>query len=120
MQRHGGGPMDEATTTERNARLVEERNLDGALKVLWERARRTGEAIASLREENALLRTRLAELEAEAKALRVEVGRKDAAINELRTAQAEAEHEAVLVTNGDREALAARVKLLLAKLESYL
>jgi chromosome segregation ATPase len=107
-------------STERSALLVEERNLDGALKSLWERARRAGEAIASLREENATLRSRLAELEGELGTLRTEVRRKDAAINELRAAQSEAEHQAVLVSNGDRDALVARVKLLLAKLESYL
>ena len=106
--------------SDRSALLVEERNLDGALKSLWERARRAGEAIQTLREENASLRTRLAELEGELGTLRSELGRKDAAISELRAAQTEAEDQAVLVTNGDREALVARVKLLLAKLESYL
>jgi len=107
-------------TTDRSALLVEERNLDGALKSLWERARRAGEAIASLREENATLRSRLTELEGELVRLRAEVGRKDTAITELRAAQTEAEDQAVLVSDGDREALVARVKLLLAKLESYL
>ena len=99
---------------------MEERNLESALKSLWDRARKAGEAIASLREENALLRSRLSEVEAELIALRAELGRKDATINELRTAQAEAEQQAVLVTNGDRDAVVARVKLLLAKLEAYL
>lgn len=110
----------DGVTTDRSALLVEERNLESALKSLWDRARKAGEAIASLREENALLRSRLSEVEAELVALRAELGRKDAAINELRTAQAEAEQQAVLVTNGDREAVVARVKLLLAKLEAYL
>ena len=111
--------MDQVTT-DRSASLPEGRNIDGALKSLWERARRAGEAIASLRDENATLRTRLNELEDEIGSLRAELGRKDTIVNELRTAQAEAEHQAVLVTNGDREALVARVRLLLAKLESYL
>lgn len=111
--------MDRATT-DRSALLVEERNLEGAIKALWERARRAGEAIATLRDENATLRGRLSELEAELHAVRAELERKNTAISEFRATQAAAEQQAVLVSNGDREALVARVKLLLAKLESYL
>lgn len=92
------------------------RAVEAALKALWDRARRAGELITSLREENSSLRSRVEELQARVLQLEEEVEHQ----RQLPDPVAEAKPGAVVFGNGERELLISRVKHLLAKLEAYL
>ena len=99
----------------------EGRNIESALKTLWEKARRAGELIAALKEENTGLRTKLQEVQAEVEHLKEDLVQRDQTISKLEAEQAEADSKrAEMFSNGEREALAAKVKDLLAKIDSYL
>lgn len=81
--------------------------LEAGLKVLWEKARQAGDTIAHLREERTALRGRVDDLEARVAELEAQLARRPA-------------EEAGIVGNGEREAVAAKLKDLLARLEAYL
>lgn len=99
----------------------EGRNIESALKTLWEKARRAGELIAALKEENALLRSKLEEMQLQLEHLNQELVQRDQSITQLEAEQAEADSKREeLFANGEREALALKVKDLLAKIDSYL
>ena len=92
--------------------------VEAGLKSLWERVKRAGELINQLRDERSALLARVGTLESEVLRLRQELQKKEDAIKNGRGAM-EA-HQNVMFSNGDREALTARVRELLAKLEAYL
>jgi len=99
------------------------RTIDSALKGLWEKARRAGELLAQIKDENRDLRTQAEELRRQLQQIQQELARKDQMIHQLSAELAGAQSEskrAVLFANGERELLATRVKDLLAKIESYL
>ncbi len=99
----------------------EGRNIESALKTLWEKARRAGELIAALKEENALLRSKLEEMQLQLEHLNQELVQRDQSITQLEAEQAEADSKREeLFANGEREALALKVRDLLAKIDSYL
>jgi len=95
--------------------------VEAALRGLWDRTRKAGELIAELRGENASLRARMEGLQKDLEGLKHEIARKDEAVARLQAQRAgeEAQRGAVLA-NGERDALAARVKDLIARLEAYL
>ena len=94
----------------------EARSVETALKALWDRARRAGELITSLRQENSSLRSRVQELQARVLELEEDIDR----LHQLPDPRAEAKPGAIVFGNGERELLISRVKHLLAKLEAYL
>jgi hypothetical protein len=97
-----------------SARQTETGLLENGLRVLWEKVKRAGELIGSLREENGALRARCDQLEMELRKLQTELQKR-----EQQTARVA--HEAgTVISNGEKEALAARVKELLGKIEAYL
>jgi chromosome segregation ATPase len=99
----------------------EGRNIESAIKTLWEKARRAGELIAALKEENSGLRTKLEEVQLQLEQLNQELVQRDQTISQLEAEQAEADSKSnETFSNGEREALAAKVKDLLAKIDSYL
>ena len=95
--------------------------VEAALRGLWDRTRKAGELIAELRGENASLRARAEGLQKDLEGLKHEIARRDEAVARLQAQRAgeEAQRGAVLA-NGERDALAARVKDLIARLEAYL
>jgi septal ring factor EnvC (AmiA/AmiB activator) len=95
--------------------------VEAALRGLWDRTRKAGELIAELRGENASLRAQLEGLRKDLEVVKHEVARKDEAVARLQAQRAgeEAQRGAVLA-NGEREALAARVRDLIARLDAYL
>lgn len=95
--------------------------LDSSLRALWERAQLAAEVIARLRDEKSSLEHRAHDLEVRLR--RTEQELKDA--QEQLKAQPPAQvpsddGRARVFANGEREALAGRVKDLLAKLDAYL
>jgi len=95
--------------------------VEAGLKALWERARRTSEAIHGLRREKHELEAKVEELELETERLRQEMAKKEQRLRSIGASGDEAAlKKAVLFANGEREAYAAKIKVLLAKLEAYL
>ncbi|MGB5874551.1 MAG: hypothetical protein WBG01_03495 [Bacteroidota bacterium] len=99
----------------------EGRNIESAMKTLWEKARRAGEHIAALKEDNTDLRSKLEDVQAQLEHLNEELVQRDQTISQLEAEQAEADSKREeLFSNGEREALAAKVKDLLARIDTYL
>jgi chromosome segregation ATPase len=95
--------------------------VEAGLKSLWDRARRTSEAIHGLRRDKHELQARVEELESEVKRLQQDVAKKEQTLRSIGASGDDAAmKKAILFANGEREALAAKIKLLLAKLEAYL
>jgi septal ring factor EnvC (AmiA/AmiB activator) len=95
--------------------------VEAALRGLWDRTRKAGELIAELRGENVTLRAQVEGLRKDLEGLKHEIARKEEAFVRLQAQRAgeEAQRGAVLA-NGERDALAARVRELIARLEAYL
>lgn len=100
---------------------AELKSLEDGLKGLWERVRRAGEMIVQLREEKVSLHARVQELETQVHGLDRELLKRDSQLKEIAAQKAVAESkEGFIVSNGEREALASRVKDLLARIDAYL
>lgn len=97
------------------------RTIEVSLKGLWDRTRRAAELITELRGEKRVLLSRVEELERHVAMLQQELAKKEQLLRKV-TAESgtAAATRATLLANGEREALAQRVKELLAKLEAYL
>lgn len=91
--------------------------LESGLKALWDRVKRAGEVIVSLRSDNAQLKTRVDDLERELRRLQSELQKKDQVLQETTARRAEGES---VFSNGERDALIVRVKDLLSRIEAYL
>lgn len=106
---------------EKEAAPLTDRSVDSGLKALWERVRRAADLIVSLRQENFQYQQKVEGLEADVKRLQGELLRREQL---LRKASAELEqHEArrgAAFANGESEAIAAKIRELLTKLDSYL
>ncbi len=95
--------------------------VESSLKALWERARRTSEVIHGLRQEKQELQAKVEQLENELRRLQLEMSRKEQTLRSVGATGDEASlKKVVVIGNGERDALATRIKLLLAKLEAYL
>jgi chromosome segregation ATPase len=113
--------VDQQNTDTSTALQPDLKSIESSLKALWERARRTSEVIHSLRDERKVLAAKVDELTGEVRRLQNELGRKDQLLKSVTASMEEAATKMVTVfPDGDRDALAARIKILLAKLESYL
>ena len=97
------------------------KSLEMALQILWDKARMVSEALVQLKETNAVLRRRVAELEGNEQRTKEELLGRERELERLR-------HEALrLQSNGnetltkeEKEALKARIKDLIAKINSHL
>lgn len=96
--------------------------LDEALRILWQRIRTATESLTRLREENSSMRQTLQDLERQVASLRGEMLRKDEEIKRLRTEQAHARNNdgAGGFPPEEREILKARIRELIAKINSHL
>jgi len=96
------------------------KSIESSLKTLWERARRTAEVIHELRENKRGLEAKVGELEVEVRRLQQELLRKEQA---LKAAAAQGDGgggKSAFLSNGEKEALAAKIKMLLSKIDAYL
>jgi len=101
--------VDESTLPPADVKSVE-----GSFKALWESARRAAETIAGLRQERQTLQAHVDRLERELQQARAE----SAQIR--KQASDQHQQDATSVAGGDRDALAAKVRELIAKLDAYL
>lgn len=113
--------VDQQQTDTGTGPSTEIRPIESSLKALWERARKASEAIHTLREERKLLLAKVEDLLRENQRLQQDVVRKDQL---LKSATASAQEVAAKKTgafpDGEREVMVARIKTLLAKLDTYL
>lgn len=91
--------------------------LEEVFRGVWERATRAGELIQELRAERKSLTLQVEQLRDEIRSLQATLEKKD---EQLRQTKVDAETANVLLANGEREALAARVKELLSRIDAYL
>ncbi len=99
---------------------AELKGVESSLKALWERARRTSDVIHGLREEKRELQAKVELMEQEMRHLQQEMVKKEQTLRSVGAARDEALRKAVVIADGERDALAVRIKVLLAKLEAYL
>ncbi len=111
--------MEQNPTEKQVSPPSELRSLEGGLKDLWERVKQAAELIASLRDEKAALRARNSELEGRLRSIERALAEQQDVVKMLETQQAGSKGDHVL-SNGDREALAAKIRDLLAKIDAYL
>jgi septal ring factor EnvC (AmiA/AmiB activator) len=98
-------------------------NIESQIKSLWEKAQQAGELISRLRTEKKEIQAQNRELEQEIAKLRTEMSAREQQIQKLIAAQANAAHESkstAILANGERDALTAKAKELLARIEAYL
>lgn len=111
----------EQNAAERQASPPNEfKTLEGGLKILWDRVRQAGEVISRLREERATLQSRVGELEVKVAEVERLLAQQRATIKGLETRLAEQPAGGGIFENGERQALATRLKDLLARIDAYL
>jgi uncharacterized coiled-coil DUF342 family protein len=93
------------------------RSVESALKTLWERVQGAGDLIQQLREERQALLSQVDQLRAEVQHLQQDLSRKEQLMKTMTVSQGQA---GAAFANGEREALARKVKDLLAKIDAYL
>ncbi|MCZ6777017.1 MAG: hypothetical protein O7D34_11235 [Ignavibacteria bacterium] len=113
--------MDQHSTTTHTTVPRALQGVEAGLGRLWEKARRAGELIAQLRAEKADLDSKVEQLEGEITQLKEQLAMKEELVQTMSEKQslAEATRTGSMV-DGDREALRAKVKELLARIDGYL
>jgi len=99
--------------------------LQELLEGLWDRVRRAGDHVKSLRAERDMLKSRLDKVESEFEGLRRDLTEQKKQVLEreeqIRSLhQQAAASEGKIMSNGEKEALVERAKELLARIEGYL
>jgi predicted nucleic acid-binding Zn-ribbon protein len=92
--------------------------VEDGLQALWAVARKAGEELQRLRTENQELSEQLRAREGELVRMRKDLQQQQELLRKVQEQQQKA--EAAVALNGDRQMLTARVKELLAKIDSYL
>jgi len=98
-----------------DAKAVEE-----GLGALWAVVRRAADELQRLRDEGRELRSRILELEAELSSAQRDLMTKEEHLRRMEDQQEKVEAARSISFNGDRQLLSAKVKELLAKIDSYL
>jgi len=110
--------VEDSTGDTTSAGVADVRSVENAVKALWERVRRAGDLIQQLREERQALLVQIEQLRAEVQHVQNELARKDQMLSSIPpSGTAEG---ARAFGNGEREALAQKVKDLLARIDAYL
>ena len=97
------------------------RSLETSLEALWEKARRVSEALVQTKEKNGDLRKRVEDLEAVEQRLMRELADKEREVEHLRQEALRAQSNGSnILTKEEKEALKARIKDLIGKINSHL
>ncbi|MBM4161844.1 MAG: hypothetical protein FJ217_12210 [Ignavibacteria bacterium] len=97
------------------------KTLEAALQTLWEKARMVSESLVRLNETNAALRRRVAELEGDEGRLKEELSSRERELERLRQEALRLQSNGSdTLTKEEKEALKARIKDLIAKINSHL
>jgi alkylated DNA nucleotide flippase Atl1 len=97
------------------------KSLELALQVLWDKARMVSESLVHLKEANAVLRRRVAELEGNEQRLKEELLGRERELDRLRQEALRLQSNgSESMTKEEKEALKARIKDLIAKINSHL
>jgi chromosome segregation ATPase len=115
---------DQLTDNDTNLPTDEER-LEELFQGLWDRVRQAGDLIAELRAQKGSLQDQMEKAEEEVRELRKEVTNvrkelleRNAVVKDLQ--QQMAREDGKMLSNGEKEALAAKARELLARIEAYL
>ena len=112
--------MDPQTAETVNPSPSDLRAVENSLRGLWDRVRQAGDLISSLKEERLLLQSQVKELDARVQALTRDLQQRDEALKAMADEKSTSAANGFVVANGEREAMAERLKVLLAKIDSYL
>jgi len=112
-----GTRVEHSTGTMTTTLTGDGRSVESALKTLWERVQGAGDLIQQLREERQALLSQVDQLRAEVQHLQQDLSRKEQLMKTMTVSQGQA---GAALANGEREALARKVKDLLAKIDAYL
>ena len=97
------------------------KTLESSLEALWEKARRVSDVLVQLKEENGVLQKRVTELEAEESRLKQELAGRDQELARLhQDALRLQSNGSNILTKEEKEALKARIKDLITKINSHL
>jgi signal transduction protein with GAF and PtsI domain len=97
------------------------RSLETSLEALWEKARRVSEALVQMKEQNGEFRKRVEDLEAIEQRLMRELADKEREVERLRQEALRAQSNGSnILTKEEKEALKARIKDLIVKINSHL
>jgi len=114
---HNGTRVEQSTGTMSTTLTGDGRSVETAIKTLWERVQGAAILIQQLREERQALLSQVDQLRAEMQQLQQDLSRKEQLMKTMTVSQGQ---PGAVFANGEREALARRVKDLLAKIDAYL
>ena len=112
--------MDHAQVEAKDLLKGDAKAVEEGLRALWAVVRRAADEVQRLRDEGRELRSRILELEAELSSAQRDLVAKEEHLRRMEDQQEKAEAARSISFNGDRQLLSAKVKELLAKIDSYL
>ena len=97
------------------------KTLESSLEALWEKARRVSEALVQMRESNGELLRKVEDLESVGEGLKQELATKERELERLRQDALRLQtNGSNILTKEEKEALKARIKDLIGKINSHL
>lgn len=97
------------------------KTIESSLEALWDKARRVSEALVQLKETNGALEKKVEALEAVEKNLKQELADRDRELEHLRQDALRLQSNGSnILTKEEKEALKARIKDLIGKINSHL
>ncbi|HTY36870.1 MAG TPA: hypothetical protein VMH23_07150 [Bacteroidota bacterium] len=97
------------------------RTIETSLEALWEKARRVSEVLVQLKETNGVLQRKVEDLESLEQNLKQELAEKDRELERLRQDALRLQSNGSnILTKEEKEALKARIKDLIVKINSHL
>jgi predicted nucleic acid-binding Zn-ribbon protein len=97
------------------------KTLETSLEALWEKARRVSEVLVQLKETNAVLQKKVEDLEIVERGLKQELAGKERELDHLRQEALRLQSNGSnILTKEEKEALKARIKDLISRINSHL
>ena len=97
------------------------KTIETSLEALWDKARRVSEVLVQLKESNSVLQRKVGDLEAVEQNLKQELALKDRELERLRQDALRLQSNGSnILTKEEKEALKARIKDLISKINSHL